>query len=165
MIDEFTVRHYEHVSTKSFDEVVAAFEAAVGSIEKQGFQAEVDTTQGTSDFEALMRSHEGSSGFMRFMTTDHGGWLARIGLHFKAKMYTIGNPLIARTMIRHDVGAGLNVPIRLMIYEDTEGKAHLGYDLPSSLMSRLRNEEVTVAARKLDEKLIALAELATGATA
>jgi uncharacterized protein (DUF302 family) len=165
MIDEFTVRHQEHVSTKSFNEVVAAFEAAVGSIEKKGFQAEVDATQGTADFEALMRSHEGSSGFMRFMTTDHGRWLAHIGLHFKAKMYTIGNPLIARTMIKQDIGAGLNVPIRLMIYEDSQGKACLGYDLPSSLMSRLRNEEVIAAARKLDEKLVALAELATGAAA
>ncbi len=165
MIDEFTVRHHEHVSARSFDDVVAAFEAAVGSIEKKGFQAEVDATEGTADFEALMRSHEGSSGFMRFMTTDHGRWLTHIGLHFKAKMYTIGNPLIARTMIKHDIGAGLNVPVRLMIYEDTEGKTRLGYDLPSSLMSRLHNEEVTAAARKLDEKLIALAELATGAVA
>ena len=28
MIDEFTVRHHEHISARSFDEVIAAFEAA-----------------------------------------------------------------------------------------------------------------------------------------
>jgi hypothetical protein len=32
-------------------------------------------------------------------------------------MYTIGNPLIAPTMLKHDLGAGLDVPVRLMIYE------------------------------------------------
>lgn len=36
MIDEFTVRHHEHISARSFDEVVAAFEAALGSVEDGG---------------------------------------------------------------------------------------------------------------------------------
>jgi hypothetical protein len=49
--------------------------------------------------------------------------LARIGLDAKARMYTIGNPLIARTMIQHDLGVGLNVPIRLMIFEHAESEA------------------------------------------
>jgi hypothetical protein len=46
-------------------------------------------------------------------------------------MYTIGNPLIARTMLEHSVAAGLNVPIRILIYEDAEsGTTRLVYDLP-----------------------------------
>jgi uncharacterized protein (DUF302 family) len=52
---------------------------------------------------------------MRFLTVDHGAWLARIGLNARARMYTIGNPLIARTILKHDIAAGLNVPVRLMI--------------------------------------------------
>jgi uncharacterized protein (DUF302 family) len=166
MIDEFTVRHHEHISARSFDEAVAAFEAALGSVEDGGIQDDVEATRSPSDFEARIRSREGASGFMRFLTIDHGAWLARNGLNAKARMYTIGNPLIAWTMIKHDLGAGLNVPIRLMIYEDAgSGTVRLAYDLPSSLMSRLSNEEVDVAARKLDAKLGALAELATGAPA
>jgi hypothetical protein len=39
------------------------------------------------------------------------------------------------------------------------------YDLPSSLMRRLLNEQVAAAASKLDAKLGALADLATGASA
>ena len=39
------------------------------------------------------------------------------------------------------------------------------YDLPSSLMSGLKNEEVNDAAKKLDAKLIALAVHAAGAEA
>ena len=101
---------------------------------------------------------------MRFLTVDHGAWLARIGLNAKARMYTIGNPLIAQIMLEHDITAGLNVPVRLMIYEDAASRTtRLAYDLPSSLMSGLQNEKVTAAAKKLDAKLIALANHATGA--
>jgi uncharacterized protein (DUF302 family) len=162
VIDEFIVRHCEHVSSRSFDEVVAAFEVAVGSVEDGVFRREIVTAENPADFETRVRAREGTSGFMRFLTVDHGAWLSRTGVVAKARMYTIGNPLIARTMIAHDLGAGLNVPIRLMIYEDANGSVRLVYDLPSSLMSRLRNEQVTAAASKLDAKLGALAELATG---
>jgi uncharacterized protein (DUF302 family) len=103
---------------------------------------------------------------MRFLTVDHGAWLARIGLNARARMYTIGNPLIARTMLEHDIAAGLNVPVRLMIYEDAASRTtRLAYDLPSSLMSGLQNEKVAAAAKKLDAKLIALAIHAIGAQA
>ncbi|XHR29800.1 MAG: DUF302 domain-containing protein [Chthoniobacteraceae bacterium] len=62
--------------------------------------------------------------------------------------HTIGNPLIARTMLEHDIVAGLNVPVRVMIYEDAPSRTtRLTYDLPSSLM---QNEKVTEAAKKLD---------------
>jgi hypothetical protein len=53
-----------------------------------------------------------------------------------------------------------------MIYEDAKsGTTRFAYDLPSSLMSRLGNADVTSAAWALDAKLAALAELVTGAKA
>src|SRR5207237_50897 len=81
-----------------------------------------------------VKSREGTSGFMRFLTVDHGAWLARIGFSAKARMYTIGNPLIARTMLEQDIAAGLNVPVRLMIYEAAVSRTtRLGIDFPFSL--------------------------------
>jgi uncharacterized protein (DUF302 family) len=162
----FTVHHNEHVSSRSFEEVVSAFESAVGSVEETGFPALLAATKNVEEFETSVHSREGTSGFMRFLTVDHGAWLARIGLNAKARMYTIGNPLIARTMLEHDITAGLNVPVRLMIYEDALSRTtRLAYDLPSSLMSGLQNEKAAAAAKKLDAKLIALAIHATGAEA
>ena len=162
----FTVHHNEHVSSRSFEEVVSAFESAVGSVEDTGFPALLAATKSAEEFETRVRSREGTSGFVRFFTADHGAWLARIGLNARARMYTIGNPLIARTMLEHDIAAGLNVPVRLMIYEDAASRTtRLAYDLPSSLMSGLQNEKVAAAAKKLDAKLIALAIHATGAEA
>ena len=162
----FTVRHNQHVSSRRFEEVVSTFESAVGSVEETGFPALLASSKSAEQFETSVHSREGTSGFMRFLTIDHGAWLARIGLKAKARMYTIGNPLIARTMLEHDTAAGLNVPVRLMIYEDVASRTtRLAYDLPSSLMSGLQNEKVAAAAKKLDAKLIALATHATGTEA
>ena len=161
-----TVHHNEHVSSRSFDEVVRAFEPAVGSVENIGLEALSASTKSADEFESQVKSRESTSGFMRFFTVDHGAWMARVGLNARARVYTIGNPLIARTMLEHDIPAGLNVPVRLMIYEDPVSRTtRLTYDLPSSLMSGLKNKKVDAAAKKLDAKLIALAVDATGAQA
>src|SRR6266516_2469293 len=162
----FTVHHNEHVSSRPFEEIFSAFESAVGSVEETGFPALLAATKNAEEFETSVHSREGTSGFMRFLTVNHGAWLARIGLIARARMYTTGNPLIARTMLEHDIAAGLNVPVRLMIYEDAVSRTtRLAYDLPSSLMSGLQNEKVAAAAKKLDAKLITLAIHATGTEA
>ena len=166
MIKEFTGRYHVHVSSRSFEHVVAALEAALGSVENEVFDHELSDARDSSDFEARMRSHEGTSGFMRFHTIDHGAWLTALGSNGRARMYTIGNPLIARTMIKHDLAVGLNVPVRIAVYQEpSSGKVHVSYNLPSSLMSALEDEGVNEAALALDAKLIALAEKASGAKA
>jgi hypothetical protein len=166
MQDESTLIHREHVTDRPFDAVVAAFNAAVGAADDEAFHAAVKASTSIEDFERRMHAFEGPSEFMLFMDIDHGAWMARIGLTARAKLYILGNPLIARTMLRHEIGAGLNVPLRVMIYEDLRSATcRFAYDLPSSLMARLGSEPLLAAARRLDEKLIALAELVTGATA
>jgi uncharacterized protein (DUF302 family) len=166
MIDSFTVQHCEHASRRSFESVVAAFEAALGTVEDPAIiPREVAAATSQADFEARIRAYEGRSGFMRFLTNDHGAWMSRVGVQAKIRSYIIGNPLIAQTMITHDPGVGLNVPIRVLIYQTPSDEVRLAYDLPSSLMSRLRHDDVSAAALKLDAKLRALAVLATGATA
>ncbi len=162
----FSVTHCEHISERPFDTVVKTFEGAVGSVEDSGFRSLAAKAATPQEFEALMHSREGTSGFMRFLTLDHGGWMSRhVGVPSRSILYTIGNPLIARTMLKHEVAAGLNVPVRVLIYEDTEKKTRIAYDLPSSLMSVLENHEVFEAAEELDAKLVALAALASGVNA
>ena len=166
MIDSFTVQHCEHVSRRSFEAVVAAFEAELGSVEDPAIiPREVAAATGRADFEARIRAYEGRSGFMRFLTNDHGAWMSRMDVQARIRSYIIGNPLIAQTMITHDPAVGLNVPVRVVIYQTASGEARLAYDLPSSLMSRLHNDDVSAAALKLDAKLRALAVLATGTSA
>jgi uncharacterized protein (DUF302 family) len=166
MRDESILVHCEHESERTFEEVVTAFEKAVGVVDGDAFRKVVASASNEQDFERRVRAFEGPSGFMRFLNIDHGAWMTRIGLHAKCKLYILGNPLIARTMLKHDLGVGLNVPVRVMIYEDQKtGRTRFAYDLPSSLMARLGDEAITAAVKALDEKLAALAEAVTGAGA
>jgi uncharacterized protein (DUF302 family) len=166
MIREFTGRYQVHETARSFGEVTTALENAFGSVENEIFRNEVSQSKDPADFENRMRSYEKTSGFMCFHTIDHGEWLAALGSTGRAKMYTIGNPLIARTMIKYDLGVGLNVPVRVAVHEDPATKrVQVSYNLPSSLMSALANDDVSKAAKNLDAQLIALAEQATGVAA
>ena len=48
--------------------------------------------------------------------------------------------------------------------EGADGRTRVAYDLPSTLMSGLDDADVAEATRKLDAKLIAVAETISGAT-
>jgi uncharacterized protein (DUF302 family) len=86
---------------------------ATGDVTDGKYASEVDK----EDFEKRARSFEADSGFMRFLSLNHGDFLTLMGFPAKVRQYTIGNPLIAATMLLHDIGAALNVPVRMVIYE------------------------------------------------
>jgi uncharacterized protein (DUF302 family) len=71
----------------------------------------------------------------------------------KARQYVIGNPLIAVTMTRQDIRAGLYAPLRILVYEAEDRSTRVEYDLPSSLFGQFNDPEVTVIAQSLDKKL------------
>ncbi|UJR06835.1 hypothetical protein I4U23_011123 [Adineta vaga] len=140
---------------RSFEQVIVDFQSLVGSVEDGAFQRLSSTSIDEKDFKMRVKDHEGKSGFMQFLLIDHGEWLSHVNIiGKKARMYTIGNPLIAETMLKYDIRVGLNVPIRLFIYENKiDNTVRITYDLPSSLMTYLNNENITIAAKKLDVKL------------
>jgi uncharacterized protein (DUF302 family) len=153
------VDYVELVSDLPFEAVVQAFESATGSVEGSNYQQAVTSANTQAEFEDIIRKHEGESGFMRFLTLDHGAWMKKFeGGTAKAKMYTIGNPLIARTMLRHSMAAGLNVPVRVIIFQNSDSMTRLGYHVPSSLMAAYGNAGVQQACAELDAKLKQLAK-------
>jgi len=166
MLQELQVRHFEYSTTRSFEDVIGTFERLVGTVEGIGWESAQNASKSVAEFESKVKERIGSSGFMRFLTIDHGSWLSLLGQPAKLRMYTIGNPLIAITMLRHNIAAGLNVPLRLAIYRDeASGTTRLTYDQPSGLMSGIGNPSLMEAAAVLDAKLAALAEQVTGAKA
>lgn len=88
-----------------------------------------------------------------FETRDHGALVAVEGHAKKAIQFEIGNPLTAERMTRHRLAAGLYAPLRIVLYEDEQGRAVLEYDLPSSLFNQFGDEGVAKTARELDEEL------------
>jgi uncharacterized protein (DUF302 family) len=150
--------HYD--SAKSFDDVVAALLDDVGDkpVPIDDFAARFATWEA---YEREVQSHVGSSGFMLFATLDHGAWIKKTGIERKLLRVVIGNPLIAITMLRHDVTAGLFAPVELLIAEEHADRSSLTYVVPSSLMVVEENEPLRAAAVALDAKLAALAAKVT----
>jgi uncharacterized protein (DUF302 family) len=98
---------------------------------------------------------------MLFALVDHGAWIAKAGIERRALRVILGNPLIAITMLRHDVTAGLFAPVEILIVDEPNGSS-ITYVKPSSLMVVERNPELLSAAEQLDAKLAALATKVTG---
>lgn len=167
MITKYTVENREHVSAKSYEEVVRAFEAAVGDAEHDEVAEALTRVDSVGDWEQAMTALFGPAGFARVFSLDHGRWLNFYGgkTVAKAKKYVYGNPIVAETMLRHDLRAGLQVPLSIMIREDVDGHARVSYDLPSSVMGFVDNPDLAKAASALDAKVIAFVEELTGASA
>ena len=144
-------------SAKSYDDVIRALLAEIGDkpVPISDIAIGFDSWE---SYEREVASHAGPSGFMLFGQFDHGAWLERAGIRRKALRVILGNPLIAITMMRHDVTAGLFAPVELLITEEQDGASALTYVLPSSLMVVEANEPLLAAAEALDAKLAALAE-------
>ncbi|PSJ58584.1 DUF302 domain-containing protein [Pseudaminobacter soli (ex Li et al. 2025)] len=141
-----------------FDEVLRRFHAQVG-------HADIPTLARlaveTPDEQAYAREIEarfvGKSGFMLFSEIDHGGWIARFGIRRHAIRLIYGNPLIAITMIREDISAGLFVPVEMLVLDTPDGGTTLSYVQPSSLIAMDReNSALRTAAEALDAKVAAL---------
>ncbi|OBJ66054.1 DUF302 domain-containing protein [Mycobacterium asiaticum] len=142
-------------STKSYDELVAALLADIG--EKPVPIGDIATRNADWDsYRKQVEPRVGPSGFMLFGLIDHGAWISNAGIDRKVLRVILGNPLIAITMLRHDVSAGLFAPVELLIL-DEPGGASLTYVKPSSLMVVEDNPELRSAAEQLDAKLAALA--------
>jgi uncharacterized protein (DUF302 family) len=149
-------------SAKSYEELLAALLADIGER-----PVPIDDIGKNSDswesYEREVQSHVGPSGFMLFGLFNHGGWIAKAGIHRKVIRVILGNPLIAITMLRHDVTAGLFAPVEVLLVDEGEGRSSLTYVKPSSLMVVEANPELLSAAEELDAKLAALAAKVTTA--
>lgn len=147
-------------SSKTYGELVAALLADIGDkpVPIGDIAVGFDTWE---SYERAVGSHVGPSGFMLFAQFDHGGWINKAGIETKVLRVVLGNPLIAITMLRHDVTAGLFAPVELLITEEDDGGSAITYVVPSSLMVVEPNEPLRAAAQALDEKLAALATKVT----
>jgi uncharacterized protein (DUF302 family) len=157
----FMVDHVRLESDKPFEDVAKAFERQLGRFDPDVAKLLIaggDIEEARAKIEAMA----GPSGFMLFGTNDHGSLLRLAGQQRKAVQYVVGNPLFALQMTQHDIRASLYAPLRVLIYEDDEGKTCVEYDRPSSLFGQFGNDRIAPTAAMLDRKLEALVAEAIG---
>ncbi len=151
-VTRITVEHTSVATDQPFEKVTKAFEQQVGQFDPNAYQ-QLNAGADPDGVRAKIQAMEGPSGFMLFKTSDHGALLRMAGQKRKAIQYLVGNPLYALQMTRHDIRASLYAPLRVVIYENEQGKTCVEYDKPSSLFGQFGNAKVTEVALMLDRKL------------
>jgi len=146
-----------------FDEVLTRLRAQMGRVSTSEIVTLAQTDITEAEFvRTVQERFEGESGFMLFAEIDHGGWLPKFRIHRRTVRWILGNPLIAVTMIRHDITAGLFAPVEILVTEAEDGQGTtVTYVRPSSLMVIAENPPLLAMATLLDAKFDALIAKAT----
>jgi len=162
---EFTGVRIQVNTTRSFDDVVASLRALMGRADRTRFEAVAQATNSETEYVRMVEARlVGESGFMLFSEFDHGAWLKKFGIHRRILRWILGNPLIAITMLRHDLGAGLFVPVEILLTDRPEEQgSSVSYVRPSSLIAVEDNPPLLAAAQALDAKLDLLITRGTNA--
>lgn len=108
-----------------------------------------------------LKSSVGQGGMMIMAEVNQGKMLSMTGLSLKATLFLIGNPTVGKQILEQDHAAGLYVPLRVYVYEGSDGHTYLSYDRPSALLAQLNNAGVSKIAGMLDQKLEGLTQMAT----
>jgi uncharacterized protein (DUF302 family) len=142
------VEHIRIASKRPFAEVRAALESSLSKLDLSIPSALRDGDQDrASDYET------NGPKLSIFLARDHGALLEIAGGRRNAIQYEIGNPLTASKMTRHDLGAALYAPLRVVLFEDQQGNAVFEYDKPSSFFGQFGDQRVTDVGLYLDRTL------------
>jgi uncharacterized protein (DUF302 family) len=162
---DFNGVRMEVTTSVGFDEVLARLRTLMGRASLAEIVTLAQEPTSEAEFAHVVKERfEGESGFMLFAEIDHGGWLSKYGIHRRTVRWILGNPLIAVTMIQHDITAGLFAPVEILVTEAEDGRgATVTYIRPSSLMVIEDNPPLLAAATALDAKFDALIARAIGA--
>ena len=151
-VGKVTIEHIHVETEKPFGEVAAALEARMGKFDPTVYE-ELRSGADPETVRARLEGMAGPSGFMLFPTSDHGALLRLAGQTKRAVQYLLGNPLFAIQMTQHDVRAGLYAPLRVLLYENEDGKTCVEYDRPSSLFGQFHDDRIKAVAEMLDRKM------------
>lgn len=97
-----------------------------------------DASAGVSEtVDALVSAMEGA-GITVFARVNHGAGAQSIGEDIGAsELLIFGNPKVGTPAIKDDPVAGLFLPLKVLVYEDTTGKTMIAYEDPTAMLADL----------------------------
>jgi len=143
-----SVEHIRISSERSFAEVRQRLEATLPKLD-----ATIVEALGSGDQKRAADYEVNGPKLSIFEERDHGALLQIVGRKRNALQYEIGNPLTASKMTRYKLSAALYAPLRVVLFEDEQGKGILEYDKPSSFFGQYSDDRVTEVGRYLDVAL------------
>jgi uncharacterized protein (DUF302 family) len=157
MIRKVEIERFSLTSPKSFNQVVAAVNGAIGHPDIAEFWSLTHETHTIAELEGAVQKALGKAGLMLFVEFDHGA-IVRKGTGRDTPRiirFIIGNPLIMKEMAKHVPEAGSYAPVTVLVDERSDG-VHLSYDRMASFLAPYGNSDALAVARNLDKKVEAL---------
>jgi uncharacterized protein (DUF302 family) len=142
------VEHIRISSERPFAEVRRKLEGTVARLDTSIAEA-----LRSGDRERAEDYEENGPKLSIFTERDHGALLQISGSRRNALQYEIGNPLTASKMTRHQLPAALYAPLRVVLFENEQGRGIFEYDKPSSFFGQFGDDRVTEVGRYLDSAL------------
>jgi uncharacterized protein (DUF302 family) len=153
MIRKIEIERFSLITSKQFDEVLAALNAAIGHPDMAEFWRSTQQTPSAAELESTIKKAVGKTGLMLFVAFDHGAIISKTGPErSRIVRLVIGNPLIMKEMAKRVPDAGSYAPVTVLVDERTDG-VHLSYDRMASLLAPYENPEAVDVARNLDMKV------------
>jgi uncharacterized protein (DUF302 family) len=154
MIRKVEVERFSLTSSKPFDQVAGALDAAIGHPDMAEFVRSTHEARSFAELKSLVERGLGKSGLMLFMSLDHGAVVRKEtgGDTPRIIRFVIGNPLIMTEMAKHVPDAGSYAPVTVLVDERQDG-VHLSYDRMSSLLAPYGNPDALQIAQNLDNKV------------
>src|ERR1700688_873722 len=161
MIRKIEIERFSLTSSKPFDQVVAAVNAAIGHPDMAEFGRSTHEARSFAELKSTVEKGLSKVGLMVFMQLDQGAVVRKETGHETPKMirFVIGNPLIMKEMAKYVPDAGSYAPVTILVDERPDG-VHLTYDKMASLLAPYRNAEALAVARNLDSKIETLLRFA-----
>jgi uncharacterized protein (DUF302 family) len=111
------VEHVKISSQRSFAEVRRRLEDTLPKLD-----VSITEVLRSGDQKRATAYEENGPTLSIFEQRDHGSLLQTFGGRRNALQYEIGNPLTASKMTRHQLSAALYAPLRVVLFEDEQGK-------------------------------------------
>ena len=109
-------------------------------------------------FESIVKE----KGMNIFARIDHAAGAAKIGKTLRpTEVLIFGNPQGGTPLMLCGQSAGIDLPLKALVWQDQAGKVWLGYNDPAYLASRHRLGECGGAAQNISKALVGFAAAAT----
>ena len=157
MIQRIEIERFSLTSSKPFDQVVAAVNAAIGHPDMAEFERSTHEARSFAELKSAVEKGLSKAGLMLFMQLDQGAVVQKETGQDTPRIIRllIGNPLIMKEMAKHVPDAGSYAPVTVLVDERAVG-VHLSYDRMASFLAPYGNTKALEVARDLDSKVEAL---------
>jgi uncharacterized protein (DUF302 family) len=162
MIRKVEIERFTLISSKPFEQVVAALNSGIGHPDMAEFGRSTHEARSFAELKSAIEKGLSKAGLMLFMQLDQGAVVRKEkgGDTPRIIRLLIGNPLIMKEMAKHVPDAGSYAPVTVLVDERADG-VHLSYDTMSSLLAPYGNSDALQVAQDLDKKVEDLLKQAT----